>query len=223
MPRSSDSDRFTNGDGHVPSPSRVAARGVLEPADPGSLADADAARAAQRAETMGFGRWVLELATIVAVSLVLWTGIRTYLVQPFLIPSTSMEPTLLVDDRVFVAMSAYRLEPPRPGDVVVFVSPDDGATDLIKRVIAVAGQRVDVRDGVVYVDGAALREPYVNAAYPDSSSLDGTITVPAGTIWVMGDNRANSRDSRVIGPQPVSRVLGRAFAIYWPLGRARWL
>jgi signal peptidase I len=222
MPEIKDTSRTDIGDGDMPSP--VSEHTLLQPgpADPSTLADEPSARSAQHEETMSFGRWLLELVVLVALAWVLALGIKTYVVQPFIIPSSSMEPTLLVSDRVLVSKFVYRFVEPKPGDIVVFVSPEDGRTDLIKRIIAVAGQTVDIRDGKVVVDGIQLVEPYVNSAYPDHYDSDAPVKIPPGTIWVMGDNRANSKDSRFIGPQPVSRVLGRAFAIYWPLGRLTW-
>jgi len=212
-----------SGDGDMPSP--VSSRPDLRPevADAATLADETLTRSVQHEETISFGRWLLELVVLVALAWVLALGIKTYVVQPFIIPSSSMEQTLLISDRVLVSKFAYRFGPPKRGDVVVFVSPEDGRTDLIKRVIAVAGETVDIQDGKVLVNGAALVEPYVNAAYPDHYDLDAPVKVPPGMVWVMGDNRANSKDSRFIGPQPVSQVLGRAFAIYWPVGRLTWL
>lgn len=124
-----------------------------------------------------------------------------------------------IGDRVLVSKFAYRTGGPRYGDVVVFTSPEDGKTDLIKRVIAVAGQTVDVQDGRVIVDGTTLSEPYINQDFPSHDDADAIRTVPAGTVWVMGDNRANSKDSRYIGPIAASAILGRAFAIYWPPSR----
>jgi signal peptidase I len=216
MPENMDTSSTDIGDGDMPSP--ISERTLREPeaADPATLADEPHARASQRDETMSFGRWFLELVVLVALAWVLALGIKTYIVQPFIIPSSSMEPTLLVNKFI------YRFGSPQPRDIVVFVSPEDGRTDLIKRVIAVAGQTIDVQDGKVFIDGVASVEPYVNAAYPDHYDSDAPVKVPAGMIWVMGDNRANSKDSRFIGPQPVTKVLGRAFAIYWPVGRLTW-
>lgn len=173
-------------------------------------------------EKMSLGRWLGEFVLLVGLAWVLAFGIKTYVVQPFIIPSSSMEPTLLISDRVLVNKFIYRFRQPRQGDIVVFMSPQEGGLDLIKRVIAVGGQTVEIRDGMVSVDGEQLVEPYVNATNPDHYSADKPVKVPAGTIWVMGDNRANSKDSRYIGPQKVSNVLGEAFAIYWPLDRLRW-
>lgn len=166
-----------------------------------------------------FLRWLLELVVLVALAFVLAMGIKTFVVQPFVIPSGSMEPTLEIDDRVLVNKFVYRFWAPRPGDVVVFLSPESNQVDYIKRVVAVAGQTVEVKDGVVYVDGKARREPYVNRTSPDHSTLRSPVKIPAGYVWLMGDNRSNSRDSRFFGPQPVDRLLGKAFVIYWPLGR----
>jgi signal peptidase I len=222
MPENLDTSLTDIGDGDMPSPISERPQWQPESADPSTLADESTARGSQHKETMSFGRWFLELVVLVALAWVLALGIKTYVVQPFIIPSSSMEPTLLISDRVLVSKFTYRFTAPKPLDIVVFVSPEDGRTDLIKRVIAVAGQTVDIRDGKVFVDEVALVEPFVNSAYPDHYDSDAPVKVPAGMIWVMGDNRANSKDSRFIGPQPVSKVLGRAFAIYWPLDRLTW-
>jgi signal peptidase I len=164
-----------------------------------------------------------ELVVIVVVAFLLASSIKAWLVQPFVIPSASMEPTLLVGDRVLVDKTAYRFGTPHVGDVVVFYSPEDQRIDYIKRVIAVEGQTVEVREGVVYVDGKARTEPFVNQAAKDAYTSTSPVIVPAGSVWVMGDNRANSRDSRVFGPRPVSDLLGKAFCIYWPIGHLRSL
>lgn len=170
-----------------------------------------------------FGRWLLELVVLVTLALGLATGIKTFVVQPFYIPSGSMEPTLEVGDRVLANKFLYRFDEPKAGDVVVFKSPDAKGTDYIKRIIATEGQTVDVRRGAVTVDGQPLQEAYVNTLVADQSDLTEPVTVPEGHVWLMGDNRANSADSRVFGPQPVSHLLGKAFLVYWPLGRARVL
>ena len=222
MPDIHDIQDRDHGDGQRPSPSSDAPRRGLKQADPATLADAGRARERQREETMSFGRWVLELVVLLGLAWVLAFGIKTYVVQPFIIPSSSMEPTLMISDRVLVNRFIYRFTAPKAGDIVVFQSPQEGNLDLIKRVVAVAGQTADIRDGKVFVDGQQRVEPFVNQAYPDDYTADATVTVPAGTVYVMGDNRANSKDSRYIGPQRVSDILGKTFAIYWPLGRLRW-
>lgn len=162
-------------------------------------------------------RWILELVVLVAVAFLLATGIKTWVVQPFVIPTGSMIPTLGIGDYVVANKFVYRFEEPAPGDIVVFLSPSSNSTDYIKRVIAVGGQEVDVRDGLVYVDGVALDEPYTHGTRSDPGPLALPLTVPEGYVWLMGDNRENSQDSRWFGPQPVSRIVGKAFFIYWPI------
>jgi signal peptidase I len=134
-----------------------------------------------------------------------------------------MIPTLEVDDRVLANKFVYRFSSPAPGDIVVFPSPNGDGSDLIKRVIAVEGQTIDIQNGQVFVDGEALSEEFVNAAAPDDSTLAEPITVPTDHVFLMGDNRANSADSRVFGPQPESALLGKAFMVYWPPARIRAL
>lgn len=142
--------------------------------------------------------------------------LRLTLFGAFWIPSSSMEPTLDVGDRVLVV----RHLDPRPGDIVVFRDPGgwlgQSGGDLIKRVIAVGGQHVACEGGgaPVTVDGVALDEPYLEAgAQPSATAFD--LTVPDGSIWVMGDNRAVSADSRYHGAVPLGDVVGVAKAVYW--------
>jgi signal peptidase I len=156
---------------------------------------------------------------MVALAFALAMVVKTFVVQPFVIPSGSMEPTLLIQDRVLVNKFIYRFTQPKQGDIVVFLSPADKSVDFIKRVIAVGGQTVDIDDGKVKVDGMLLDEPYVNKEVVDRYSAKSSITVPAGQVFLMGDNRTNSRDSRYFGPRPIGELLGRAFAVYWPIDR----
>jgi signal peptidase I len=174
---------------------------------------------APSAPRLRFWRWAVELIVTIAAAVVLALAIKTWVLEARQIPSTSMEQTLLVGDRVLVEKVSYRFRAPVRPDVVVFQSDEAPGGAIIKRVIAVAGQRIDIRDGVVYVDEKRLTEPYVNSRYPDHYDSDAESVVPTGSVFVMGDNRANSNDSRYIGPVPLSRIIGRAFAIYWPPGR----
>lgn len=164
-------------------------------------------------------RWLVETAVMVALAFLLAQGIKTFLVQPFVIPTGSMEPTIMIGDRVLAEKISTRFSEPRTGDIVVFDDPTGRHPQLIKRVIAVGGQEVDIRDGKVFVDGAPLDEPYLVGVKTDPGSQVMPIMIPEGSVWVMGDNRPNSGDSRFLGPQPVSAVRGRAFAIYWPVAR----
>jgi signal peptidase I len=164
-----------------------------------------------------FGRWLLEFVVLVGLAFVLALLIRTFVVQPFFIPTSSMAQTLEVGDRVLVNKFVYRFASPSPGDIVVFDAPGDPDTDLIKRVVAIEGQTVEIVNGRVFVDGVAVDEPYLNPNGVDTWSMAEPFLVPDDHVWVMGDNRANSSDSRVFGSLHESAILGEAFAIYWPL------
>lgn len=164
-------------------------------------------------------RWILETVFLLAAAFLLAQGVRAYVVQPFVIPTGSMEPTIAIEDRVLVNKFIYRLRDVQPGDVVVFDDPTGDTPALIKRVIAVAGQTVDVRDGRVYVDDVALDEPYTHDRRTEAGTIPLPTTVPEGQVWVMGDNRPNSKDSRFLGAQPVTAVQGQAFGVYWPIER----
>jgi signal peptidase I len=144
--------------------------------------------------------------------------IKTFLLQAFYIPSLSMAPTLQINDRVLVNKLSYDLHDVHRGDLVVFESPPNEGSetkDLIKRVIGLPGETVESRDGRILIDGQPLDEPYLDRGVT-TGALE-KITVPPDHLWVMGDNRANSRDSRFFGPIPESLVIGRAFVRVWPI------
>lgn len=170
------------------------------------------------------GRWrrraLLEWALAIGGAVLVAWAIQAYFVQAFVIPSASMEPTLVDRDRVLVNKL---VGDPDRGDVVVFRRPPDleldDVDDLIKRVIGVGGDTVEARDGQVWVNGFPIIEGYLD---PGASTDDfGPIEVPDDHLFVMGDNRvtAMSLDSRFFGPIPEDLVVGRAFAIVWPLSR----
>ena len=162
-------------------------------------------------------RIVLETVVVVVAAFLLAMVIQLFLVKPFFIPSASMVPTLQMGDRVLVNRLAYEFGAgPQRGDVVVFLSPVPGYTDLIKRVVAVAGDRVAVHDGRLWIDGKAQAEPYVNDGGTAGSMPERT--VPPGKVFVMGDNRNDSADSRVFGPIGEGTIVGKALVVYWPLG-----
>ncbi|MDQ1426832.1 MAG: signal peptidase [Acidimicrobiaceae bacterium] len=146
--------------------------------------------------------------------------VKTFLIQAFFIPSGSMEPTLKPGDRVLVNKLSYKLHDVHRGDIVVFKRPpseadDPTIKDLIKRVIGLPGDRIEGRDGVVYINGQPLKEPYLP---PGTTTASLPLqTVPAGQYFVMGDNRGNSKDSRFIGTIPKNLIVGRAFVRVWPL------
>jgi signal peptidase I len=171
------------------------------------------------------GRQVIEWTVLVVAALAIAVLIKTFLFQPFYIPSGSMEPTLHVNDRIFVNKLSYHLHDVHRGDIVVFDTPPgqdaSHVKDYVKRVIALPGETVSGHDGKVWVDNKALVEPYVNKECSDNLGGLGfpTKTIPAGYVWVMGDNRCNSTDSRVFGPIKESSIVGRAFIRIWPLNR----
>ena len=184
-----------------------------------------------------------EYAEALAVALLLALVIRTFVVQAFKIPSGSMLPTLQIGDHILVNKFIYgpRLEVPltqlslgqlpslrrpKPGDVVVFIWPKDRTKDFIKRVIAVEGQTVEMRQKQVHVDGRPWDDPHAtySAGRGGPSDNFGPVTVPPGHVFVMGDNRDQSYDSRFWGPVPVGDIKGKALIIYWSWdGPDRWV
>ena len=167
-------------------------------------------------------------------ALVLTAVLRAFVIQAFRIPSESMRDTLLVGDFLFVNKFEYGpkvpfthvrlpgLHPPRRGDVIVFQFPQDPSKDFIKRCIATGGETVEVKEKQVYVNGRKLDEPYARHTDPnirpagfDFRDNFGPFTVPKGEMFMMGDNRDNSNDSRYWGTLPMDLVKGRAMFLYW--------
>jgi len=194
-------------------------------------------------------RAVVETALLVGLAIVIAIFLRAFVAQAFRIPSSSMEPQLEVGDRVVVSRLAYDVHEPRRGDIVVFDCPpgagceersDDALPvravktvaealllrqpeieEFIKRVIGLPGETIEGRDGSVYVNGRRLVEPYLPA---DTATSDfGPITVEEGKLWVMGDNRGFSADSRVFGQIEQDSIVGRAIARVWPPTRVAFL
>ena len=199
-----------------------------------------------------------ELPVLILIALVIATLLKTFLVQAFYIPSASMEPTLQIGDRVLVNRLVYRLRDIHRGDVIVFSDPhpdphagrgviggfvhwfEEGLglakpadQDFIKRVIGLPGQTIELHDGELFVDGSKIAEPYL-VGPPDIRPY-GPVKVPAGDLFVLGDNRTNSCDSRYppnenfpcpgggLGFVPLDKVIGEAFVVIWPPGDAAWL
>lgn len=158
-----------------------------------------------------------EVVLIVGAAFILALFVQQFVVKPFSIPSASMVPTLQEGDRVLVNRFLYFFDEPDRGDVVVFHPPSDPDNDYIKRVVGVEGDVVAVADGRLVVNGEPQEEPYLNA--PVMNSDFEAVTVGPDQIFVMGDNRNSSGDSRVFGPVAVDEVLGEAFLVYWPPDR----
>jgi len=167
----------------------------------------------------GLGVWLRDLILSLAIS----AFIIVFIYQPVKVEGTSMMPSLEDQERIFVNKFVYRLEPISRGDIVVFRYPRDPSKSYIKRVIGVAGDRIRIDGGQVYVNGEALDEDYVPPAYADSRSYPETL-VPPNCYLVLGDHRSMSNDSRDFGPVNQSYIYGKAVFGYWPmdkLGRVR--
>ena len=182
-----------------------------------------------RTRGLGWRRQLLEFALTLSVAFELVFGfIKPAVANSYWIPSASMEPTLYGctgcnNDRVMANKFIYRFTEPERGQVVVFENAENGEDTLIKHVVGVAGDTIQVRDGTLYVNGEPREEPYVHpnpcVAYQPRTCAFGPVRVPEGRIFVMGGNRANSHDSRFFGAIPLENVEGEAFLSYWPLGR----
>jgi signal peptidase I len=165
------------------------------------------------------GVWLRDLVVSLAIS----AFIIVFIYQPVKVEGTSMMPSLEDQERIFVNKFVYRLEPISRGDIVVFRYPRDPSKSYIKRVIGVAGDRIRIDGGQVYVNGEALDEDYVPPAYADSRSYPETV-VPPHCYLVLGDHRSMSNDSRDFGPVDQGYIYGKAVFGYWPmdkLGRVR--
>src|SRR6185369_12051978 len=200
----------------------------------GRISDAVVASPVPRAKST-----VREYAEALGVALLLALVIRTFVVQAFKIPSGSMLPTLQIGDHILVNKFIYgpRLEvpltqwslgqlpglrEPRAGDVVVFIYPKERDKDFIKRIVAVAGQTVEARGNTLVIDGKQVEDAH--AHYEKRDHVDfGPYTVPAGHVFVLGDNRDESYDSRFWGPVPIQDIKGLAMVIYWSWGGERYV
>lgn len=156
---------------------------------------------------------------VVLVFAMAW-AMRTFLFEAYEIPSGSMETTIMTGDMVLAEKVSYYSHDPQPGDIVTFDDPLSSGRVLIKRCIATGGQTIDVQDGKLFIDGVEQNEPYTRnlPSYQLSSQVVSyPYQVPEGYIWVMGDNRTNSQDSRYFGAIPLSSVRSKGVAVYWPL------
>lgn len=217
-------------DGDAPhgaeSPVEPAVRSELtEPLESAEPADPASSRS-KRARPRGLG-CLIEIVETIVLTAALFLGIHTFLGQPYQVQGASMESTLSSDEYVIVDKLTPRWSPYVRGDIVV-LTPPEGAeqgpagTPFIKRVIGVEGDRIELRDGLVYVNGTALDEPYVYVqdGVRDRTNPTGDVTswtVPPGHLFVLGDHRRASADSRLFGPIDKALVIGRAWLRYWPI------
>ncbi|AHV97895.1 signal peptidase I [Paenibacillus sabinae] len=178
---------------------------------------------------------VLEWVKAIAIALILVILIRWLLFKPFIVDGPSMQPNFHTGERVIVNEILYDIRSPQRGEVIVFHVPSEGR-DFIKRVIAVAGDTVKVEGDVVTVNGQKVNETYIQKAidqkhannqlyndknFPNEDFKDGK--VPEGHVFVMGDNRSDSTDSRMIGYVPLGDIVGRADVIFWPVSDMEWI
>lgn len=168
------------------------------------------------AQARGVARWFLETTVLVGVAFAVAMAFRATVAQAYEIPTPSMEPTIMVSDRVLAERVSRHFREPAVGDVLVVDNPYGAATPYVKRVVALAGQTVDIHDGSVWVDGNRLTEPYTHGLPSERLKLDLPITVPEGHVWLMGDNRTDSSDSRDFGPVRTDAVQARVLWVYWP-------
>ena len=195
--------------------------------EPGEqTADAEPAKPQKRGG--GFLRGVLEIIETLVLTFVIFFVIQNFVAQPFEVHQWSMQHTFEPKDYVLVDKLTIRFTPYERGDVVVFTPPDGWGPDktpFIKRVIGVPGDEVEIRDGAAWVNGTKLDEPYLFAAddgviEPTEALTDKTAwKVQPGELFVMGDHRMQSQDSRAFGPIPQDSVIGRGFVRYWPIAK----
>jgi signal peptidase I len=171
---------------------------------------------------------LLEIAETLVLTLIIFFVIQTFVAQPYKVQQQSMEHTLEPDQYVLVDKLTPRFDSYSRGDIVVFTPPDewvqDDGTPFIKRVIGLGGDTLEIRDGDVFINGTRIEEPYLFAAGPGQPPQPTTVpgdedrwVIPDGEVFLMGDHRSNSADSRTFGTVPVGQVIGRAWLRYWPL------
>ena len=185
------------------------------------LLPGEAKPAAKALDGYWVGGLVRDILSTVLPAVLIAVLLHLFLAQSSVVYGESMQPNFFTDQRLIVEKLTYHLHAPVRGDVVILRDPDGGALPLIKRVVGLPGERVTVADGRVYIDGGMLDEPYLDEPTDGASR---SWVVPPFQIFVMGDNRANSRDSRFFGPIATDSILGHAIFRYWPLselGRTR--
>ena len=189
--------------------------------EPLEVLTSDPIRMTEERDKTSIVEWLGWIAAAVVIAVI----VRIFVAEVYIVPTGSMLETIQLGDRLLGEKVSYRFSDPEVGDIVTFEDPNTPGSTLIKRVIAVGGQTVDLIDGVVYVDGVALDEPYTQGKPSDpldqyAPFLDGPITypyvVPEGCVWVMGDNRTNSLDSRYFGPVSISSITSKGVFIFWP-------
>lgn len=197
---------------------------VEPPTAPPTAPPGEAGTSKLPAGARAFFDWLV----VIAVALLVAFVVRTFVIAHFVVEGESMYSTLDTNDRVFVNKLSYRLHDPNRGDVVVLHQVTGASErDLIKRVIGLPGEAVEVRNCTVLIDGRVLNEPYLDPSVVTPTDCGGDYVldgvVPDDHVFVMGDNRGGSQDSRVIGPISEDDLVGRAFVVFWPQSHWQWL
>jgi signal peptidase I len=187
---------------------------AMELEEPISERSADPVLSAPPRTILTVSRWMRDLL----VSLLISGFIIVFLYQPVKVEGTSMLPGLQDQERIFVNKFVYHLESISRGDIVVFHYPRDVSKSYIKRVIALGGDRVRIEDGVVFVNGQEMYEPYVPSEFLDVHSYP-EMVIPPGAYFVLGDHRSSSSDSRDFGPVQKKFIYGKAVFVYWPVDK----
>jgi signal peptidase I len=157
------------------------------------------------------------------VIIVVFLGSGTLLGKAYKMPAGSMAPALLIGDRFFADMGHYDSNEPGRGEVAVFLLPKDNKTHFVKRIVGLPGEEIQIREKVLYINGNAIPEPYAvfEGSAPQRERDYGPLKIPSNAVFVLGDNRDNSYDSRFWGPVPLKNLLGRATRIYWSGDKSR--
>ena len=173
-----------------------------------------------------FNKWyiyliIFLLSNVAVLPLLRWT-VKNNIARAYKIPSSAMEPTLLVGDHLIADMKIYKSEKPKRGDIIIFEFPKDPSKDFIKRVIAAEGEKVTIIHNKIYINDKMIDDPWGHFTMPRSSIEDfGPVKVPEGSFFVMGDNRDNSQDSRYWGFVNIKKVKGKALYLYWAKNKSR--
>jgi signal peptidase I len=175
---------------------------------------------APKAEGYSPKRFMRDIVEVVVPAVILFLIIHTFFLESRFVPSPSMVPTIEVQDRFLLNKTAYWFKTPQRFEIIIFKPPTEAGSreDFVKRVIGLPGETIRVHRGVVYINGEPLREPFIS---PDRAPIQefGPYIIPDGHLFMMGDNRNNSQDSRYWGPLPLKNVKGQAWWRFWPLNR----
>ena len=166
-------------------------------------------------------RAILEIVQALALAVVISVVLNLFVVQVTEVRQRSMELTLEQNDRVLVSKVDYRFGAPQRGDIIVFNPPTDSTIPYVKRVIGLGGETIDLRDGKVYVNGRLIEyaETRGQRTTPQAATVAYPFTVPEGQVFVLGDNRQSSSDSRTFGSVPVGNIIGKVILRFWPFDR----